>query len=93
MSHVSHCSGWHFFGCNSPAAIAREVFKPSTDAASLLGSIKKNFFLGEGYAWEELAKWGCFWIFDQIWLALDANPMGQNFASNFFWELDDLPRW
>jgi len=29
---------------NSPAAIARELFKPSTDAASLHGSIKKKFF-------------------------------------------------
>jgi len=28
-----------FFGYNSPAAIARELFKPSTDAARLLGSI------------------------------------------------------
>jgi len=56
-----------FFGYNSPAAIARELFKPSTDAASLLGSIKKIFFdLGEGFAWERLAKWGCFCLFGQI---------------------------
>ena len=56
-----------FLGYNSPAAIVRELFKPSTDAASLLRSIKKTFFdLGEGFAWEELAKWGCFWIFDQL---------------------------
>jgi len=34
------------------------------DAASLLGSIKKNLFdLGEGFAWERLAKWGCFGFF------------------------------
>jgi len=33
--------GARFFGYNSLAAIARELFKPSTDAASLLGSIKK----------------------------------------------------
>jgi len=28
---------------NSPATIATELFKPSTDSASLLVSIKKNF--------------------------------------------------
>jgi len=43
--------GSYLFGYNSPAAIAGELFKPSTDAASLLGSIKqKNFYLGKGFA-------------------------------------------
>ena len=32
--------GARFFGYNSPAAIARELFKPSTHAASFLGCIK-----------------------------------------------------
>jgi len=84
-----------FFGYNSPAAIARELFKPSTDAQSLLGSIKNKFFfdLGEGFAWEGLGKWGCFWFFDKLWRALEANPIGQNFGLNFFWKLDNLPRW
>jgi len=38
--------GASFFGYNSPATItvARELFKPSTDAERLLGSIKKKFF-------------------------------------------------
>ena len=59
--------GAGFFGYNSPATIARELFKPSTDAARLLGSIfLKNFDLGEGFAWERLAKLGCFVFFDQI---------------------------
>jgi len=50
--------GAYFFRYYSPAAIARELFKPSTDAASRLGSIKKTFFdLGEGFAWEGLTKW------------------------------------
>jgi len=63
-AHAGHLSGRDFFGHNSPAAAAREVFKPSKDAASLLGSIKKFFFyFGEGFAWEELAKLGCFCIF------------------------------
>ena len=42
--HRSQLIGSRFFCHNSPAAAAREVFKPSTDAESLLGSIKKNFF-------------------------------------------------
>ena len=35
----SQLIGSRFFCYNSPAAAAREVFKPSTDAESLLGSI------------------------------------------------------
>ena len=56
-----------FFCYNSPVASATEVFKPSTDAESLLGSIKKKFFdSGKGFAWGRLAKWGCFRFFDQL---------------------------
>jgi len=44
-AHASHLNGRHFFGHNTPAAAAREVFKPSTDAESLLGSIKKNVLI------------------------------------------------
>ena len=33
-----------FFGHKSPAARARELFKPSTDSASLLVDIKKKIF-------------------------------------------------
>jgi len=36
--------GARFFGYNSPATIARELFKPSTDAGKRLGSIKKKIF-------------------------------------------------
>ena len=45
-SRLSHFRDMYVFYYNSPAAIARELFKPSTDAASLVGSIKKNFNLG-----------------------------------------------
>ena len=37
--------GRHIFGNNSPASIARELFKPSTDSASLLVSMKKNYLI------------------------------------------------
>jgi len=64
---TSQFIGAGLFGYNSPATIARELFKASTDAARLLGSIKKQFFdLGEGFAWERLANLGCFFLFDQL---------------------------
>jgi len=64
-AHQSQYVGSRFFGYNSPAAAAREVFKPSTDAGRLFGSIKKKIFdSGEGFAWERLAKWGRFRFFD-----------------------------
>ena len=66
-AHQSQYVGSRFFGYNSPAAAAREVFKPSTDAGRLLGSILKKFFdSGEGFAWGRLAKWGRFRFFDQL---------------------------
>jgi len=43
-AHQSQYIGPRFFGYNSPAAAAREVFKPSTDAGRLLGSIFKKIF-------------------------------------------------
>jgi len=44
-AHASHYSDIHIFGYNSPADIARELFKLSTDEASLLGTIKKNVLI------------------------------------------------
>ena len=90
---ASHYSATCIFGYNSAPAAAREVFKPSTDAESLLVSIKKTFFDScEGFAWGRLAKWGCFRFFDLLWRALDANPIGQYFVSNLFWKLENCPR-
>ena len=37
------CIGRYSFGHNSPAAAAGEVFKPSTDSASLLVPSQKKF--------------------------------------------------
>ena len=37
-TRAGHFSGRHVFGYNSPAAIARELFKPFTDAESLIDS-------------------------------------------------------
>jgi len=44
--------GRPFFGHKSPAAKARELFKPSTDSASLLVDIeKKRFSFSVGVFW------------------------------------------
>ena len=83
--HQNHYNGSCFFCYNLPDANAREVFKPTTDAGSLLGSIKKkNFWFGWGVRLGEARKIGVFSFFDQLWRALDASPMDQNFGSNFF---------
>jgi len=52
------------FGYNSPATIARELFKPSTDSASLVVSSQKKIFgFGFGVLLGGRHKWGCFRIF------------------------------
>ena len=49
--------GRHSFGHNSPTARARELFKPSTDATSLVVKIeKKNFCFGFEIFWGECYK-------------------------------------
>jgi len=45
---------------NSPATIATELFKPSTDSANLLVSIKKLFDLGVGFSLGDVTKKACF---------------------------------
>jgi len=46
---------------NLPAAIVTELFKPSTDSASLLVSIKKKIFdLGVGFSLGDVTKKACF---------------------------------
>jgi len=52
--------GRHNFGRKSPAARAGEVFKPSTDSASPLGSTENTKF--QFWVWGSLGgrhKWGC----------------------------------
>jgi len=69
-------------------ARAREVFKLSTDSARHLVSTEKKFSFGLGVLLGGRHKW-CF--FGLLYPALDANPMGQYFASIFLWKLDYHP--
>jgi len=62
--HQSHYNGSCIFGYNSATAAAREVFKHSTDSASLVvSSQKKIFSLGLGVLLGWRHKWRCFRVF------------------------------
>jgi len=68
--------GQPFFGHISPAARARELFKPSTDSASLVVKIiKKTFFVfGGRFSGGDVTMRACFGNFGYLWPALDPNP-------------------
>ena len=81
---ASHYSGSCIFGYNSAPAAAREVFKPSTYAESLLGSIKKNiFWFGWGVRLGEARKVGVFSVF---WPTL-TRPGRQSHGPKFWLKL------
>ena len=61
-AHQSQYVGSRFFGYNSPAAAAREVFKPSTDSASIVVPSQKKIF-SFGFSWGVVTSGGCFRIF------------------------------
>ena len=73
---ASHFSGSCIFGYNSAPAAAREVFKPSTDSASLVGSSQKKIFsFGLGVLLGGRNEWGCFRVFmayfDRPWTPIE----------------------
>jgi len=63
--------GQPFFGHESPAARARELFKPFTDSASLLVDIeKKSFSFSVGFSGGDVTMRAYFGNFGHLWLAL-----------------------
>ena len=57
LNSLTAVIGWPFFGQKLPAARARELFKPSTDSASLLVDIEKKVFrFGFEFFWGERYK-------------------------------------
>ena len=63
QSRVRHFSCRALQSYNSPGDWARELFKPSTDSASLVVKIEKKFFrLGFELFWGERHKQGCFCV-------------------------------
>ena len=79
-----------FFSYNSPAAVAREVFKPSMDSTSLHGSIKKNiFWFGWGVRLGQARKVGVFSVY---WPTL-TGPGRQSNELKFWIKLFLETRW
>jgi len=67
--------GRPFFGHKSPAARAREQFKPSMDSANLLVDIEKNVFRFRwGFSGGDVTMRACFGNFGHLWPALGHNP-------------------
>ena len=86
-AHQSELIGSRFFGYNSPAAAAREVFKPSTDSASLVVPGQKKFFsFGLGVVLGVRHKWGCF-AFSWHFLTVPGRPSnGPTLWIKYFYE-------
>ena len=81
-----------FFGYNSPAAAAREVFKPSMDSASLLvPSQKKHFQFWVLGSLGGLSQVGVFsHFYGLLYPVLDAHRLGPHFGPNIFMKLGYL---
>jgi len=88
-AHASHYSDIHIFGYNSPADIARELFKPSTDEASLLGPIKKMFWFGWGVRLGGARKVG---VFLDFWPIL-TGPGRQSHGPKYWLKLILETKW
>ena len=75
------------FANNSPATTAKEVFKPSTDSASLVvPSQKKNFSFGFGVLLGGRHKWEGFRIFMAYLHGLGRPSNGPTFWPKYFYE-------
>jgi len=78
--------GSQFFGHKLPAARARELFKPSTDSASLLVKIEKNnslFGFGGRFSGGDVTKKTYFGNFGHLWPVLGPNALTHSFGSKF----------
>jgi len=92
-SRVRHFSCRTLQSYNSPGDWARELFKPSTDSASLVVKIEKNNFLFRwGFSEGDVTKRTCFGKVGHPWPALGPNPLTHSIGSKFCWKLDENPR-
>jgi len=89
-ARAGHDSGRYSFGHISPAASAREVFKPSADSANLLVSTEKNSVFDLGFSGEVVTSGGVIAFF---WPT--PGPRRQSnepiFCLKFFFKLDYHP--
>jgi len=82
---VSQKIGSPLFGHKTPAAKARELFKPSTDSASLLVDIENKILLF--LVWRLLGGTSQVHFFGHLYLALGPNQLTHSFGSSFFRKL------
>ena len=93
-------SGRYVCGYNSPAATASELCKPSTNAASLLDSIKKNFLIWvrgrhgrssqSGGVFKFLSKFDLLWMLIQ-WAKILAKTVCGNYMISRIYRVLDWP--
>jgi len=80
--------GRPFFDHKSPAARARELFKPSTDSASVLVDIEKKIFVfGLAFAGGNVTGGGVFAFFWPPLPGPGPQPIDPFFWLSFFWKL------
>ena len=85
-ARTGHYHGRHISGHNSPAARAREPFKPSKDPESLLDTILKNWkVLDLVFFVDNFIIWVGFRIFGRGYLALRAT-LTRHFLAQIFLE-------
>jgi len=81
----SHCFDRALQHYYSPADWAREVFKPSTDSASLVVPMENFFFvLRIGISLVDIIMGTCFCPCGWVYQTLGANPKGHFFGSSYF---------
>jgi len=84
--------GRPFFGHTSPAARARELFKSSTDSASLLVDIEKNVFrFWWGFSGGDVTLRAWFENFGHLWPALGLYQLTHSIGSKLCWKLGQNP--
>jgi len=90
LSRENHVSCRALQSYNSPGDWVRELFKLSTDSASLVVEIeKKNFRFRRGFSGGNATSGG---VFGYIYLALGPNLLGHYYGSRFFRKLGQNPR-
>ena len=89
-SRENHVSCRALQSYNSPGDWARELFKPSTDSASLVAEIEKNIFVfSGGFSGGNATSGG---VFGYLYLALGSYPLGHYYGSRFCRKLGQNPR-
>ena len=90
QSRENHVSCRALQSYKLPSDWAIELFKLSTDSASLVVEIEKKFFLvfGGGFSGGNTTNRG---VLGYLYLALGSNPLDHYYGSRFFWKRGQNP--